>query len=136
MTTIDYTQTKVLIVDDIELNLKVVEKMMSRYKCQIRTAHNGQEAIDSISQQQPDLIILDLLMPGIDGFEVLRRIRAGEAGDPETIVIILSALNSEQDIVRGFDLGANDFITKPVIMQRLYNVVETQLKLKKATSSN
>lgn len=130
MTNMDLSHIKVLIVDDIELNLKIAEKIMSSYKCSIRTARGGKEALESIAQEQPDLVLLDLLMPDIDGFEVLRRIRAGEAGDPNTVVIILSSLGTKQDILRGYELGANDYITKPIIIQRLYNVVETQLKAK------
>ena len=68
------------------------------------------------------------MMPEIDGYEVLRRLRA----DPETAdirIIILSALNSNEDIVKGFDLGANDFLTKPISMEKLLNVVATQFKL-------
>ena len=70
------------------------------------------------------------MMPIMDGFETLQRIRAGEAGDPNVLILILSALNSEKDIIRGMNLGANDFITKPVIMQRLNNVIEKHLQEK------
>jgi len=125
----DYSKVKVLIVEDNNLNLKVVMKMLSRYKFQIREARDGQEALEAIAEEQPDLILLDLLMPRVDGFEVLTKVRAGKAGDPNVKIVILSALNSEQDIVRGYELGANDFITKPIIMQRLFNVVETQIDL-------
>lgn len=129
MQNIDYTQFKVLIVDDVALNVKVVEKMLARYKFQISIARNGQEAIEVIKAQQPDLVLLDLMMPIVDGFEVLNQIRAGKLGNPKMAVVILSALSSSEDIARGLSLGANDFITKPIIMQRLYNVVETQIKL-------
>jgi len=81
-----------------------------------------------VAQERPALILLDLMMPEIDGYEVLRRLRA----DPETAdirIIILSALNSNEDIVKGFDLGANDFLTKPISMEKLLNVVATQFKL-------
>ena len=126
----DFSQFKVLLVDDVVLNIKVVDKMISRYKFQTRAASNGEQALKMIREEQPDLILLDLMMPIMDGFETLQRIRAGEAGDPNIIVIILSALNSEKDIIRGMNLGANDFITKPVIMQRLHNVIEKQLQQK------
>ena len=127
MANIDYTKIKTLLVDDVALNIKVVEKMISPFKFQVRTASNGEQALKAIAEEQPDLILLDLMMPIMDGFETLQRIRAGEAGDPNVVVIILSALNSEKDIIRGMNLGANDFITKPVIMQRLNNVIEKHL---------
>ena len=130
MANIDYTKIKTLLVDDVALNIKVVEKMISPLKFQVRTASNGEQALKAIAEEQPDLILLDLMMPIMDGFETLQRIRAGEAGDPNVVVIILSALNSEKDIIRGMNLGANDFITKPVIMQRLNNVIEKHLQEK------
>ena len=130
MANIDYTKIKTLLVDDVALNIKAVEKMISPFKFQVRTASNGEQALKAIAEEQPDLILLDLMMPIMDGFETLQRIRAGEAGDPNVVVIILSALNSEKDIIRGMNLGANDFITKPVIMQRLNNVIEKHLQEK------
>ena len=130
MANIDYTKIKTLLVDDVALNIKVVEKMISPFKFQIRTASNGEQALKAIAEEQPDLILLDLMMHIMDGFETLQRIRAGEAGDPNVLILILSALNSEKDIIRGMNLGANDFITKPVIMQRLNNVIEKHLQEK------
>lgn len=118
----------VLIVDDVPLNVLLIQKMLSKQPYELRTANNGQQALDLVAQEKPDLILLDLMMPGIDGFEVLRRLRA----NPETAdiaIVILSALNSNEDIVKGFDMGANDFITKPIIMQRLLSAVSTQLQL-------
>ena len=123
----DYSKYNILAVDDIPLNLLLVQKMLSRLKFEIRTAANGQQALDAVAERKPDLILLDLMMPGIDGFEVIKRLRA----DPATAnirIIILSALNSNEDVVRGFDLGANDFIMKPIIMEKLLNSVFTQLE--------
>ena len=125
---IDFTKYNVLAVDDVPLNLLLVEKMLARFKFRIRKASGGRQALEEISQEKPDLILLDLMMPEIDGFEVLRRVRE----NPETSgirVVILSALNSTEDIVRGYQMGANDFITKPIIMEKLVNCVATQLQL-------
>lgn len=123
----DYSKYNILAVDDIPLNLLLVQKMLSRYKFEIRTAGNGQQALDAVAERRPDLILLDLMMPGIDGFEVIRRLRS----DPATAdirIVILSALNSNEDVVKGFDLGANDFIMKPIIMEKLLNSVFTQMQ--------
>lgn len=125
---IDFTKYNVLAVDDVPLNLLLVDKMLAKFKFRIRKASGGRQALDEISQEKPDLILLDLMMPEIDGFEVLRRVRE----NPETSgirVVILSALNSTEDIVRGYQMGANDFITKPIIMEKLVNCVATQLQL-------
>lgn len=124
----DLSAYKVLAVDDIPLNILLIQKMLSKLKLNIRTASNGRLALESVKECKPDLILLDLMMPELDGFEVIEALRA----DPETEnirIVILSALNSSEDIVKGFNLGANDFITKPIIMEKLLNCVVTQLKL-------
>jgi CheY-like chemotaxis protein len=124
----DYSAFNVLAVDDIPLNLILVQKMLSRFNFQMRTAANGQLALDAVAAQKPDLILLDLMMPGIDGFEVIRRLRE----NPDTAdiqIVILSALNSNEDIVKGFNVGANDFIMKPIIMEKLLSCVVTQLQI-------
>ena len=127
----DYSSFNVLAVDDIPLNLLLVQKMLSRFNFKLRTAANGQLALDAVAQQKPDLILLDLMMPGIDGFEVIRRLRE----DPETAdiqIVILSALNSNEDVIKGFNVGANDFIMKPIIMEKLLSTVVTQMQLVEA----
>ena len=124
----DYSKFNVLAVDDIPLNLLLVQKMLSKFNFKMRTAANGQQALDAVAEQKPDLILLDLMMPGIDGFEVIRRLRA----DPATAdiqIVILSALNSNEDIVKGFNVGANDFIMKPIIMEKLLSCVVTQMQI-------
>ena len=124
----DYSKYNVLAVDDIPLNLLLVQKMLSRFNFELRTAANGQQALDAVAAKKPDLILLDLMMPGIDGFEVIRRLRA----NPETAdiqIVILSALNSNEDVVKGFNEGANDFIMKPIIMEKLLSCVVTQMQL-------
>lgn len=124
----DYSKYTVLAVDDIPLNILLVQKMLSRFNFRLKTAANGQQALDSVASEKPDLILLDLMMPVVDGFEVIRRLRA----DPATAdiqIVILSALNSNEDIVKGFNLGANDFIMKPIIMEKLLNCVVTQMQL-------
>ena len=105
--------------------------MLSQYTFELRTANGGQAALDAIAQKKPNLVLLDLMMPGIDGFEVIRRLRADEA-TKDLPIIILSALNSEQDISKGFQLGANDFINKPIIMEKLLSSVTTQINLQAA----
>jgi len=129
----DYSRFNVLAVDDIPLNLLLVQKMLSRFNFKLRTAANGQQALDAVAAQKPDLILLDLMMPGIDGFEVIRRLRADEA-TADIQIVILSALNSNEDIVKGFNVGANDFIMKPIIMEKLLSCVVTQMQLVAAKS--
>ena len=125
---LDLSKYSVLAVDDIPLNLLLIQKMLCKFNFKFRTASNGQQALDAVAEEKPDLILLDLMMPGIDGFEVIRRLRA-DAATENIRIVILSALNSNEDIVKGFNLGANDFITKPIIMEKLLNCVVTQFKL-------
>lgn len=125
---IDFSKHTVLAVDDIPMNLLLISKILSRLNISISTAANGREALDFIAKQKPSLVLLDLMMPEIDGYEVLRRLR--ENPDTKDLrVVILSALNSNEDIVKGFNMGANDFITKPIILEKLTSCVITQLQL-------
>ena len=124
----DYSSFSVLAVDDVPINLILVQKMLARFNFQMSTAANGQAALDAVAAKKPDLILLDLMMPGIDGFEVLRRIRE----NPETAdirIVILSALNSNEDVVKGYNLGPDDFIMKPIIMEKLLTTVITQIQM-------
>ncbi len=123
----DYSQFTVLAVDDVPLNLLLVEKMLTRYKFNVKKANSGSEALEMIHAELPSVVLLDLLMPNMDGYEVLSRLRS----NPQTKdlpVIILTALNSDADIIRGFKAGANDFITKPIIMDKLVKSIEKQLE--------
>lgn len=124
----DYSKYNVLAVDDIPLNLVLVQKMLSRFNFKMRTASGGQEALDAVATERPDLILLDLMMPGIDGFEVIRRLRENPATS-DIQIVILSALNSNEDVIKGFNAGANDFIMKPIIMEKLLTCVVTQMSI-------
>ena len=125
---IDLSKHTVLAVDDIPMNLLLISKILSRLNITISTANNGREALDFIAKNKPSLVLLDLMMPEIDGYEVLKRLRENP-NTKDLRVVILSALNSNEDIVKGFSLGANDFITKPIILEKLTSCVVTQLQL-------
>lgn len=122
----DFSQYNVLAVDDVPLNLLLVGKMLARFNFQMRTARGGQEALDAVSALKPDLILLDIMMPGMDGFEVIKRLKSSPETD-DIKILVLSALNSNEDVVKGLSMGASDFITKPIIMEKLLNCVITQL---------
>ena len=122
----DYSKFSILMVDDVPLNLKVVSKMLTPFNFRIRMAGGGRDALEMIMQEKPDILLLDIMMPEIDGFEVLSRIK-GNALYSDIRVIILSALNANQDIVRAYELGASDFITKPILMDKLINSLDVQI---------
>ena len=119
---------KCIIVDDVALNIVLAQKMLSPLKLEMSKAVNGQQACEMIRNgYEPDIMILDLMMPIMDGFQVLEEIRSGKCGNKDLPIIILSALNREEDINRAMSLGANDFVTKPIIMNRLINSVKNAL---------
>ena len=113
---------KILVVDDVPLNQMLVERMLGRFNFNIRKAGNGYEALQSIKEEKPDLILLDIMMPVMDGFEVIEAIRENPAWNNVKIVV-LSALSTNEDIVKAYGLGADDFITKPIVMDKLLNTI-------------
>lgn len=118
----------ILIVDDVPLNQLLVKKMLGDFDFGVRTAENGLEAIREIMAEKPSLVLLDILMPVMDGFEVLQKLKEKQEWN-DIKVIVLSALNSNEDIVRAFNLGADDFITKPILMDKLCNSVAKVLEI-------
>ena len=123
---IDACKTSVLIVDDIPINVTLIEKMLKPFHFVIEKANDGQTALDIVADNNPDLILLALMMPGMNGYDVIKQLRAKEETQ-QLPIIVISALNSNEDVVKGYDLGANDFLTKPIIMNRLHTSVITQL---------
>src|SRR3972149_4284559 len=104
---------KILIVDDDLQSLKLIGLMLQRRGHTIAAAQSGMQALAKVRSEVPDLVILDVMMPGLDGFEVCRRLRS----DPKTSrvpIILFTAKNQVSDKVAGFQAGADDFLTKPV----------------------
>lgn len=106
------TGARVLVADDDEVLRRLVTHVLTREGYQVIGAGNGEEVLDQVKSRRPDAIILDAMMPGIDGLEVLHMLRQGEA-TKDIPVIMLSARSQERDVVRGFDFGANDYLGKP-----------------------
>lgn len=121
-------KSKVLIVDDIADNIRVLGQMLSEKNYDITVAMNGVEALESIDAEKPDLILLDINMPGMDGYEVCEKIKAN--ADTSDIPVIFLTANTEIDkVVKGFDVGAVDYITKPFNSKELFSRVKTQLEI-------
>lgn len=122
---------QILVVDDEPDILSVLVYHLSREGYRVTTAVNGQGALTTAQAEQPDLIILDLMLPGIDGYEVLQRLRRGERTS-STPVILLTARREEDERVKGFEVGADDYITKPFSARELTLRVEALLRRSKA----
>ena len=120
---------KILIVDDDAVVRNIVRDILADEGYQIMEASTGNEALRKAVVDRPDLILLDLLMPGMDGFEVCRMLRK-ELDDLAVPVIILSAMAEKEDILKGLEVGANDYITKPVEPIELKARIKTHLRLK------
>lgn len=104
---------KVLIVDDESSMVSVLQRHVSNAGYDVEVASNGHEALEKIQKTVPDLVLLDLMMPGMNGFETCRRIRAGET-TKKLPVIIVTALRSDTDSADAAACGANEFIVKPI----------------------
>lgn len=116
---------RILIADDDPLLRALLVHRLSADGYQVTTAEDGSEALAAIADQRPDLVVLDALMPVMDGFEVLRRLKAGGLSDAP--VIMLTALKREQDIVGALELGAADYLVKPFIPDELAHRVRRLL---------
>ncbi|OGR40909.1 MAG: hypothetical protein A2X35_02970 [Elusimicrobia bacterium GWA2_61_42] len=121
----------ILVVDDTPANLELLSGMLKGRGYRIRAAISGEAALEACHINPPDLILLDINMPGMDGYEVCRRLKTDEELK-EIPVLFLSALNETMDKVRAFSAGGQDYITKPFQMEEVYARVETHLTLKAA----
>jgi diguanylate cyclase (GGDEF)-like protein len=121
----------ILLVDDMAQNLQVLCTMLGKEKYKIAIARSGQQALDMIEKVLPDLILLDVLMPGMDGFEVCRRLKKSTR-TCDIPVIFLTAKTEMEDIVKGFEIGAVDYFTKPFNETELLTIVNTHMELRYA----
>ncbi len=122
----------ILVVDDNQQNRELLQAYLEDVDCRAVPASDGHEALEILAKDPPDLILLDVMMPKMSGFEVCRRIK----NDPKTSdipVIMVTALNEFGDIERGIDSGTDDFLSKPVNKLELLTRVKTMLKLKHLT---
>jgi len=122
-------ESKVLVVDDNAQNLELLVAYLDGLPCEVSTATDGIEALEQVKRATPDLILLDIMMPRMSGFEVCRKIKS----DPETRdipIIMVTALNELGDIERGVESGTDDFITKPVNRLELVTRVRSLLRVR------
>mgnify|MGYP001793280715 FL=1 len=122
------TSSTILIVDDVPENLRLLSAALSDAGYEVRSAINGSVALMSAAHEPPDLILLDVTMPRMDGFEVCRRLKS-EAATAEIPVIFISALGEVIDKVTAFEVGGVDYVTKPFQIREVLARVNSQLEL-------
>ena len=123
---------RVLVVDDILANVKLLEAKLTAEYFDVMTARSGVEALELVNRSMPDIILLDVMMPGMDGFEVCERLKSN-AQTHHIPIIMVTALDQPQDRVKGLKAGADDFLTKPVSDVALFSRVKSLVRLKMLT---
>jgi len=125
---VDLGEARVLIVDDNEQNLELMQAYLEELPCAIDLARDGVEAMRRVDEHRPDMVILDVMMPKMSGFEVCHRIKA----DPATrgvVVVMVTALNEVADVERALESGTDEFLTKPVNRLELITRVRSLLRV-------
>ena len=125
-------RSRVLIADDNEPNRELLEVYLTDIDCDIATAVDGKDTLDKVATFHPDVILLDVMMPKLSGFEVCQRLKADPATSP-IMVLMVTALGELGDIERAVESGTDDFLSKPVNRVELVKRVENMLKLRHVT---
>ena len=123
------TPPRILIVDDTPANVHILQTRLAAHGYDIVTASDGEEALAAVPAAQPDLILLDVMMPKLDGFEVCRRLRA-DASIPFVPIIMVTAKSDPKDVVAGLEAGGDEYLTKPVDQAALVARVKSMLRIK------
>src|SRR3972149_10482346 len=126
---LDVSGKKVLVVDDDVKTVELVKLYLNRDGYRVLTSHNGLEALRLAQETHPDLIVLDLMLPGMDGLEICRKIRE----ESDVPIIMLTARTSDEDKLAGLGLGADDYVTKPFSPRELAARVRAVLKIGRAS---
>ncbi|CAN5915672.1 response regulator [soil metagenome] len=119
----------ILIADDNQQNVELLEAYLSGVDCKIVTASDGEETLHAVDQHKPDLVLLDVMMPRLSGFEVCRKLRENP-DTRETLILMVTALNEASDFERGVQAGTDDFLTKPVNKVELLCRVKSLLRVR------
>jgi CheY-like chemotaxis protein len=128
-------QPKILVVDDQPINIKLLQRKLERQGMDVYVAHNGRECLNIVAETKPNLILLDIMMPEMDGIETCQRLKSNP--ETETIpIIFITAKASKEGKLEGLDAGAVDYITKPIDLDETLARVRTQLRLQEMFNEN
>lgn len=128
-------KSRILIADDNEANVELLEAYLAGVDCELAIAADGREALDMVAEFRPDVILLDVMMPKLSGFEVCKQVK----DDPETrqiMILMVTALNELGDIERAVAAGTDDFLSKPVQKVELLKRIENMLRIKDISDEN
>jgi two-component system cell cycle response regulator len=120
---------RILVVDDVATNRFIARAKLTASYYDVIEVEDGEQAIEIAGREQPDLILLDVLMPGIDGFETCRRLKAAQKTQ-HIPVVMLTVLDDQADRLRGLDAGADDFLSKPYLDMALFTRVSSLIQMK------
>jgi len=124
--------SRILIADDNQANCELLDAYLAGLDCEVDFAVDGQDTLDKVKSFKPDLILLDIMMPKLNGFEVCQQIKS-DSELKRTMILMVTALNERGDIERAVQAGTDDFLSKPVNQIELVKRVENMLKLKGVT---
>jgi putative two-component system response regulator len=122
----------VLVVDDVPANVKLFKSLLTREGYVVLTASSGEQALEIVARERPDLVLMDVVMPNLDGYEVCERIKQDKA-TRLTPVVLITALQQREDRIQGINVGADDFLTKPVDVHELKARARSLVRLKRYT---
>lgn len=128
-------KSRILIADDNPTNVELLEAYLSDVECEIAIAVDGQDTLNKVESFKPDLILLDVMMPKLSGFEVCKQLK-GSPASRRIMILMVTALNELGDIERAVNAGTDDFLSKPVNKLELTKRVENMLKLRHVTDEN
>lgn len=114
---------KILIVDDIPTNVTLIAAIIKKLNAEYETAESGTEAIEKVESFKPNIVLLDLMMPDVDGWDVIRYIRERYTKE-QMAIIVTSAITDHDNITECYDLEVNDYVAKPIVPDRLLNTIE------------
>jgi CheY-like chemotaxis protein len=131
----DSSKSRILIADDNEPNVELLEAYLADVECEVAVAADGRDTLEKVTSFQPDLILLDIMMPKLSGFEVCKQLKS-DTRTRRIMILMVTALNELGDIERAVNAGADDFLSKPVNKHELVKRVENMLRLRHIEDEN